>query len=150
MNVLGAISVKNILTAFDSDMGAYCFRVSDFENDNWDVCADNLAEKNMWVATILKLLGLDFNQHGTNVSSFLYISRLFTSKLLSNQYYTFHFLLLIVMKTGTTISMEWIGNVCVLKAINKVQSISIHSQDSFHYRNLPPFSFIEFQQFLSL
>lgn len=74
MNVLGAISVKNILTAFDvmnpikkSDMGAYCFRVSDFENDNWDVCADNLAEKNMWVATILKLLGLEPAQSSIKV-----------------------------------------------------------------------------------
>lgn len=56
MNVLGAISITNIITTVDSDKGSFCFRVSDNENDNWDLCSSDAPVKTEWTQKILSQL----------------------------------------------------------------------------------------------
>jgi len=57
MNVLGAIGIVNVEAVDDSTISESCFKVTNSENDRWDLCTESPSEKKKWMCTIMKALG---------------------------------------------------------------------------------------------
>ena len=61
MNVLGVVTVKNIIDSFPAtDMRSEknCFRIKDRELRAWNLCAENIDQRNEWICKIKEMLGL--------------------------------------------------------------------------------------------
>ena len=62
INILGNISVKNVIDAYKSDeysKDSLCFKVHDREDRRWKLCAETMNDRNKWICKIKQVLGLE-------------------------------------------------------------------------------------------
>ena len=46
-----------MILTFKSPIGGFCFAVKNREDDEWDLCANDKAEKRAWMCAIMSALG---------------------------------------------------------------------------------------------